>query len=119
MSFRFVAYLFVGLVASVGLSGCVFSPAADDPAVETFSEALGICRMQQPGRVNRRVHLPPTHSGVARCLKRRGWNSDGSRIQAAPASEHLSGLQPKSGVATVTSPRASRIYAPETSLARS
>jgi hypothetical protein len=84
VSFRLVAYLFVGLVASVGLSGCVFNLAADDQAVETFSEAFGICRMQQPGRANRRVHLPPTHSGVAHCLRWRGWNSDGSRIQHAP-----------------------------------
>jgi hypothetical protein len=84
VSFRLVAYLFVGLVASVGLSGCVFNLAADDQAVETFSEAFGICRMQQPGRANRRLHLPPTHCGVAHCLRWRGWNSDGSRIQHAP-----------------------------------
>lgn len=119
MSVRFVIYLLVGLVAGVGLSGCILNPAANGPAVETFPEALGICRMQQPGRVNRRVHLPPTHPGVARCLRQRGWNSDGSRIQEAPAGEHVSEVQAKVGVPTVKALRASELDALEASLARS
>ena len=118
MSVRFVINLLVGLAAGVGLSACIFNPAASEPAVEMFPEALGICRMQQPGRVNRRVHLPSTHPGVARCLRRRGWNSDGSRIQEAPAGEHVSEHQVKVGVPTVKSLRASDFHALEASLAR-
>lgn len=75
-----VKLLFCGLALGAGLSGCVFTPGDSSQHMETFSQALGICRLQQPGRVNRRVHLPPTHQGVARCLKRRGWNTDGSRM---------------------------------------
>lgn len=49
-----------------------------ETAKQTFHEALQTCRLQQPGRINRRVHLPPTSPGVARCLSRRGWNPDGT-----------------------------------------
>lgn len=76
----------VGLVATAALGGCILFDAQSARTAETFPEAVGICRMRQPGRMNRRVHLPPTHPGVAGCLRRRGWNPDGSRIvQPSPS----------------------------------
>lgn len=79
MATRIVVRLLVSLMATVQLSCIHFEPQSKQ-VPETFGEVLGICRMQQPGRVNRRVHLPPEHAGVARCLRRRGWNPDGSPI---------------------------------------
>ncbi|HMN47242.1 MAG TPA: hypothetical protein PKE27_21875 [Povalibacter sp.] len=80
MSIRIAACLLFSVAAVAGLSGCVLFEPESKQTPETFTEALQVCRMQQPGRANRRVHLPPTHAGVAGCLQRRGWNPDGSRI---------------------------------------
>lgn len=80
VSIRMAIRVLIGLAATAALGGCILFEAENERAVETFPQALGICRMRQPGRVNRRVHLPPTHPGVAGCLRRRGWNPDGSRI---------------------------------------
>lgn len=65
------------------LTGCISqgelqTTLPPETAKHTFHETLQKCRLQQPGRLNRRVHLPPTSPGVARCLMRRGWNPDGT-----------------------------------------
>lgn len=65
------------------LMGCIshgeLQPApTNGRAKQTFHEVLQRCRLQQPGRLNRRVHLPPTSPGVASCLSRSGWNPDGT-----------------------------------------
>jgi len=67
------------------LSGCVIDPVSDDgtPAPgqpPNFQQALRTCRLQQPGRLNRRVHVPPTHPRVAACLQRYGWQADGAPL---------------------------------------
>lgn len=76
------------LAAALILSGCILnlganasSPTSPERSTTTgeFQKALSSCRLQRPGRINRRVHLPASHPEVARCLKRRGWNTDGSR----------------------------------------
>ncbi len=66
------------------LGACVFQPSArpQDSMSGTFSQALSQCRLQQPGRLNRRVHLPPTNARVAACLKRKGWLPDGTPVEA-------------------------------------
>lgn len=51
-----------------------------------FSQALSVCRLQQPGRVNRRVHLPPTHPRVAACLERNGWLPNGTPVRGTVGS---------------------------------
>ena len=48
----------------------------DEHAV-TFSKSLQACRIQQPGRLNKRMALPATHPSVANCLKQHGWQTDG------------------------------------------
>lgn len=45
--------------------------------VDSFSSSLQHCRVQQPGRLNRRMALPATHPGIAGCLIRHGWHTDG------------------------------------------
>ena len=40
-----------------------------------YYDSLRVCRIQQPGRVSRRVHLSTTQFGVTQCLRRRGWTS--------------------------------------------
>ena len=36
-----------------------------------YYDSLRVCRLQQPGTLARRVHLPATQHDVARCLKNR------------------------------------------------
>lgn len=63
------------------LAACALQPAsrAVTAAEVTFDNALHDCRMKQPGRVNRRLNLPPTSPGVAACLRQNGWETDGAR----------------------------------------
>lgn len=80
---RSVIVCMFALVASIGIGGCALGLRShDDSKQPSFTQALHECRMHQPGRLNRRLNLPPTSSGVSRCLKRHGWSSSGEWIEA-------------------------------------
>jgi len=83
--------------ATLVLSACVFTPA-DEPRSHGFYNALQLCRLQQSGRANRRVHLPPTHPGVAACLERRGWTPDGVPAPSREATNEAVPDAPRNGV---------------------
>lgn len=75
----------VVVLAAVGLiaGGCAASSSMREPRNgESFSQALHVCRMKQPGRTNRRLQLPPSQPRVAACLRRRGWSPEGVAIAA-------------------------------------
>jgi hypothetical protein len=72
-------------------------PGATHPK-ESFTKALEVCRFWRGGRVDQRSQIPPTDTGIAACLKRRGWNPDGL---PADLLDHLSGL---GQLPTATSP---------------
>jgi hypothetical protein len=64
----------------LALGGCI-AVATQGLAVEkSFSATLHQCRMQQPGRLNRRLALAATRPSIAQCLRRRGWTPDGSPV---------------------------------------
>ncbi len=65
------------LVACESLPGSRAEPPA---ATAAFDEALHGCRMKQPGRINRRLSLPPNSPSVTACLHRLGWESTGSPL---------------------------------------
>lgn len=69
------------VLLAAGLCGCASQQIAEKPtSVGSFDSTLRACRLQQPGRLNKRQQLPPTNIHVAACLKRNGWLSDGSRV---------------------------------------
>jgi hypothetical protein len=74
------------LAAIVAVTGCA-SSAMDLPderkleAETSFEATLRKCRRLQPGRLNKRMNLPPTSLRVSRCLRKLGWQPDGSRIE--------------------------------------
>lgn len=75
-----------GAVWSLGLlglalGGCI-PVAMQGPAMEkSFSATLHECRMRQPGRLNRRLALAATRPSIAQCLRRHGWEPDGSSVE--------------------------------------
>lgn len=74
------------LAVIFALSGC--ASGADRENAETsqsFEASLHQCRKLQPGRLNQRMNLPPTSLRISRCLRKLGWQPDGSRYE--PASE--------------------------------
>lgn len=68
-------------------SGAACAPltlrVADPQQATNFTDALHACRMKQPGRLNKRLNLAPDNTYVAACLKRAGWQTDGTRLQQA------------------------------------
>ncbi|WP_129643173.1 hypothetical protein [Peristeroidobacter agariperforans] len=74
------------LAAIFAVSGCSSSAVAvsDRRNVDTnqsFEATLRKCRRLQPGRLNQRMNLPPTSLRVSRCLRKLGWQPDGSRYE--------------------------------------
>lgn len=69
------------------LAGCAWLPPHRHEQPLSYQAALRECRMDEPGRTNRRLQRPPTSPGVAACLRRHGWQSDGKPIDAAEASQ--------------------------------
>jgi hypothetical protein len=53
------------------------SPVEKSLHAVTFDEALRDCRMQQPGRINRRLSLRNDSPNVAACLRRNGFEVNG------------------------------------------
>lgn len=72
--------LFFIVFASSLLGGCATPLDQREDLYRTFPDALSACRQQQPGRASRKFQLPPTQPRVAECLKRHGWNKDGTRL---------------------------------------
>lgn len=68
----------LAMLATLAVSGCV---ASKTKSGQGFQESLRACRMAQPGRVNRRINLPAGSPAIARCLERKGWRPDGSKIR--------------------------------------
>lgn len=72
------------VVGAIVLSQAAVASAEDrrskrnDEHAVTFAKSLQACRIQQPGRLNKRMALPATHPGVANCLKQHGWQTDGN-----------------------------------------
>jgi hypothetical protein len=66
-------------LAALLLGGCATPLDHREDLYTTFQGALSACRQQQAGRGIRKFRLPPTHPHVAECLKRHGWNSNGTR----------------------------------------
>lgn len=87
---RSTATLLLILPLATVLFGCVLTPGDAPPTASSpsYHDALSICRRQQPGRMNKRVHLPPTHEGVARCLRYYGWLPDGAPIEVSADIDH-------------------------------
>lgn len=72
------------LASIITICGCASSsaasPSGSQPDVDLSYEAtLEKCRRLQPGRLNRRMSLPPTSLHISECLRKRGWAPDGSR----------------------------------------
>jgi hypothetical protein len=71
------------LAAVIAVSGCASSAVglSDEKKADTeasFEATLRKCRKLQPGRLNKRINLPPTSLRVAQCLRKLGWQPDGS-----------------------------------------
>lgn len=76
------------LAAIVAVSGCASSAIglSDQRKLEagtSFEATLRKCRRLQPGRLNKRMNLPPTSLRISRCLRKSGWEPDGSRSEPA------------------------------------
>ena len=72
----------LGLIGMV-LCGCV-SVVTQVPATQHgFLDTLHDCRMQQPGRLNRRLALAATRPSIEQCLRRHGWKPDGSTVDGS------------------------------------
>ena len=54
------------------LSRVDFNVSAKAAERAAYYDSLRVCRLQQPGRLSRKMHLPPTQTNVARCLRGRG-----------------------------------------------
>ena len=65
---------------AVAVNACTVPASHKASSDKSFDEALHYCRIRQPGKLNRKLRLPATHNGVARCLKIQGWSADGTRL---------------------------------------
>lgn len=81
MRFPAIRYGVVTLTLAL-IAGCATPLDQQVDQYQTFPEALKACRQQQPSRHGQKYRLPPTHPHVAGCLKRHGWGTDGSRLEA-------------------------------------
>ena len=68
----------VFLVASLQ-AGCVSQHQERHEGDQSFSDAVRECRPKRSGRPMQNSQTIPTHGPVAECLKRNGWNPDGTR----------------------------------------
>lgn len=71
------------LAAIVAMSGCAsstlgLSDQSKMDADTSFEATLRKCRKLQPGRLNKRMNLPPTSLRVSECLRKLGWQPDGT-----------------------------------------
>lgn len=66
-------------LATALLGGCATPIDQREDSYLTYQDALSACRQKQPGRASRKFRLPSTHPHVAECLRRNGWNTDGTR----------------------------------------
>jgi hypothetical protein len=74
---RTVQMAFGALLATTFLAGCASQkPEQKD---QSFPDAVRECRAKRSGRPTQTVHPIPTQGPVAECLKRHGWNPDGTR----------------------------------------
>jgi hypothetical protein len=80
-------WLACALMAVQVLSGCATPLEYREDLYETFPDALQTCRHKASGRLAQRMNLPATHPHVADCLKRHGWQTDGSRIESSETGE--------------------------------
>lgn len=64
------------------LVGCATPLDQQENRYQTFPDALQACRQQQPLRHGQKYRLPATHPHVAECLKRHGWHTNGTRLDA-------------------------------------
>lgn len=78
LSTIYVAALLLGAV----VGGCATPLDQREELYRTFPDALSACRQQQPNRHGQRYRLPPTHPHIAECLRRHGWGTDGTRLEA-------------------------------------
>lgn len=62
----------------VGPSRIGASQAAAAAQPSSYEQTLRQCRKLQPGRLNKRLNLPPDNLRVAACLRKRGWQPDGT-----------------------------------------
>jgi hypothetical protein len=75
--------LFFCATAALVISGCASNSSesshgtAAEPRV-SYQQTLRTCRKLQPGRLNQRLNLPPQSIRVAACLRKRGWQPDGT-----------------------------------------
>ena len=65
------------VLATAFLAGC--ASQKPEPVDQSFPDAVQACRPKRSGRPTQSMHPIPTHGPVAECLKRHGWNPDGTR----------------------------------------
>ena len=71
----------LGASAVILLSACGSTPSKRPCDCQAaFAEALRDCRLDQPGRVNRRLSLSPDSPGVEMCLAHFGWAPSGIKL---------------------------------------
>ena len=72
------------LVAVALLAGCATQPTQSVDHEKSFSHALHECRPKRTGRPSQSLQPIPPSGRVAECLKRHGWNTDGTRYESSP-----------------------------------
>jgi hypothetical protein len=74
-----IRFAFGALLATASLMGCASLKPEPKDHSQTFSDAVRECRPKRSGRPTQNVHPIPTQGPMAECLKRHGWNPDGTR----------------------------------------
>jgi hypothetical protein len=66
------------LMAAI-LVGCVTQGSEQTDRDQSFPDAVRVCRPKRTGRPTQNTRPILTQGPVAECLKRHGWNPDGTR----------------------------------------
>lgn len=74
---RTVQFAFGALLTITFLAGCASQRTEEN--AQSFPDAVRECRPKRSGRPTQNVYPIPTQGPVAECLKRHGWNPDGTR----------------------------------------
>jgi hypothetical protein len=79
---RSILMMIAGAMVMCAMAGCsTLNSLERDP----YGEALQTCRFKANGnQVGNRTPLPAANPRISSCLKRAGWNPDGTRIPASP-----------------------------------
>lgn len=66
---------------SVVLSACAALTSDHGHPARSFSEALQVCRAQQPNRIEGKFWLSPSSPRIRHCLEAHGWKADGKNLE--------------------------------------